>query len=81
MRSDAMKKGLEKAPHRSLFKAMGYTDAELDRPIIGVANSANEIIPGTFISIRLPKRSRPVFAWRAALLSNFPPSGFATASP
>lgn len=46
MRSDLMKKGAEKAPHRSLFKAMGYTRAELDRPLIGVANSANEIIPG-----------------------------------
>lgn len=46
MRSDIMKKGIEKAPHRSLFRAMGYTQAELDRPIIGIANSANEIIPG-----------------------------------
>ncbi|OPY12921.1 MAG: Dihydroxy-acid dehydratase [Syntrophus sp. PtaB.Bin001] len=46
MRSDVMKKGLEKAPHRSLFKAMGYTDEEIRRPIIGVVNSANEIIPG-----------------------------------
>ena len=41
-----MKKGLERAPHRSLFKAMGYTDEEIARPIIGVVNSANEIIPG-----------------------------------
>jgi dihydroxy-acid dehydratase len=46
MRSDAMKKGLERAPHRSLFKAMGYTDEELARPFIGIANSANEVIPG-----------------------------------
>jgi dihydroxy-acid dehydratase len=46
MRSDAMKKGLERAPHRSLFKAMGYTDQEISRPLIGVVNSANEIIPG-----------------------------------
>ena len=46
MRSDLMKKGLEKAPHRSLFKAMGYTDEEIRRPLVGVANSANEIIPG-----------------------------------
>ncbi|MCX7821812.1 MAG: dihydroxy-acid dehydratase, partial [Syntrophobacterales bacterium] len=46
MRSDQMKKGIEKSPHRSLFKAMGYTDDELNRPIIGVVNSANEIIPG-----------------------------------
>lgn len=46
MRSDLMKRGDERAPHRSLFKSMGYTQAELDRPIIGIANSANEIIPG-----------------------------------
>ncbi len=46
MRSDIMKKGPERAPHRSLFKAMGLTDAEIERPLIGVANSANELIPG-----------------------------------
>lgn len=46
MRSDAVKKGLDRAPHRSLFKAAGLTDEELSRPIIGVANSANDIIPG-----------------------------------
>ena len=46
MRSNLMKNGLEKAPHRSLFKAMGYTDEEIAQPIIGIANSANEIIPG-----------------------------------
>ena len=46
MKSDIVKKGIERAPHRSLFKAMGYTDAELQRPLIGIANSANTIIPG-----------------------------------
>jgi dihydroxy-acid dehydratase len=46
MRSDKMKKGLERAPHRSLFKALGLTDDEIDRPMIGIANSANEVIPG-----------------------------------
>jgi dihydroxy-acid dehydratase len=46
MRSDVVKKGIEKAPHRSLFKAMGYTDEEINRPLIGVVNSKNEIIPG-----------------------------------
>ena len=46
MRSDLMKKGLERAPHRGLFKAMGYTDEEIARPMIGVVNAANEIIPG-----------------------------------
>jgi len=46
MRSDIVKKGVERAPHRSLFKAMGYTDEEIKRPLIGVVNSRNEIVPG-----------------------------------
>jgi dihydroxy-acid dehydratase len=46
MRSDVMKRGLERAPHRSLFKALGLTDEEIDRPIIGIANSQNDVIPG-----------------------------------
>ncbi|OPX89016.1 dihydroxy-acid dehydratase [Pelotomaculum sp. PtaB.Bin117] len=46
MRSDVMKKGIEKAPHRSLFKALGYLDQELELPLIGVVNSYNEIVPG-----------------------------------
>jgi dihydroxy-acid dehydratase len=46
MRSDKMKKGMEKAPHRSLFGAMGCLPEELERPIIGIANSASELIPG-----------------------------------
>jgi dihydroxy-acid dehydratase len=41
-----MKKGLERAPHRSLFKALGLTDEEIERPMIGIANSTNEVIPG-----------------------------------
>lgn len=46
MRSDQMKKGIERAPHRSLFKALGLTDQEIKQPMIGIANSANEVIPG-----------------------------------
>ncbi len=46
MRSDVMKKGIEKAPHRSLFKALGFIDREMDLPMIGVVNSHNEIVPG-----------------------------------
>lgn len=46
MKSDSVKKGIERAPHRSLFKSMGYTDAEIKKPLIGIANSANSIIPG-----------------------------------
>mgnify|MGYP005831674705 CR=1 FL=1 len=59
MRSDLMKKGPEKAPHRSLFKAMGYTREEIDRPLIGIVNSFNEIIPG---HIHLDKISQAVKA-------------------
>lgn len=46
MISDKVKKGVGKAPHRSLFKAMGFTDEEIDRPLIGVVNSQSEIVPG-----------------------------------
>mgnify|MGYP001809821144 CR=1 FL=1 len=46
MKSDRTKKGIERAPHRSLFRAMGYIDEEMARPIIGIVNSKNEIIPG-----------------------------------
>ena len=57
MRSDLMTKGIERAPHRSLLKAIGYTDSELQRPLIGVAQSANEVIPG---HIHLDKICRAV---------------------
>ena len=46
MISDRVKKGIEKAPHRSLFKAMGYIDEELERPLIGVVNAHSEVVPG-----------------------------------
>ncbi|MFT8313398.1 MAG: dihydroxy-acid dehydratase [Clostridium sp.] len=46
MRSDAARKGLEKAPHRSLFKALGFIDEEMNKPLIGIASSYSEIIPG-----------------------------------
>ena len=46
MKSDNAKKGVARAPHRSLFYAMGYTDEELDCPLVGVCCAKNEIIPG-----------------------------------
>lgn len=46
MRSDVVKKGPQRAPHRSLFKAAGLTEEELERPLIGVVTSQNDIIPG-----------------------------------
>ena len=46
MRSDEIKQGLLRAPHRSLLRALGVSDGEMERPFIGVANSFNEIVPG-----------------------------------
>lgn len=46
LRSDAVKKGLARAPHRSLLKADGLTDEELDRPLVAVVSAQNEVIPG-----------------------------------
>ena len=46
MRSDVVKKGPQRAPHRSLFKAAGLTEEEIERPLIGVVTSQNDIIPG-----------------------------------
>jgi len=46
MRSDAVKKGLDKTPQRSLFKAMGFTNEELENPFVGVVNTFNELCPG-----------------------------------
>lgn len=46
MISDKMKKGAERAPQRSLLKAMGYTDDQIKKPLIGIVNSFNEVVPG-----------------------------------
>ncbi len=46
MISDSVKKGADRTPHRSLFKAMGYTDSELERPLVAVVHAASEIVPG-----------------------------------
>ena len=46
MKSDAVKKGIQQAPHRSLFNALGLTQEEMKRPLIGIVNSYNEIVPG-----------------------------------
>ena len=46
MKSDAVKTGMQQAPHRSLFNALGMTKEELDRPLVGIVSSYNEIVPG-----------------------------------
>ena len=46
MKSDAVKKGMQQAPHRSLFNALGFTEEEMERPLVGIVSSYNEIVPG-----------------------------------
>ncbi len=46
MKSDSVKKGMQQAPHRSLFHALGMTEEEMERPLIGIVSSYNEIVPG-----------------------------------
>ena len=46
MKSDAVKKGMQQAPHRSLFNALGLTEEEMKRPLVGIVSSYNEIVPG-----------------------------------
>lgn len=46
MKSDAVKKGIQQAPHRSLFNALGMTREEMERPLVGIVSSYNEIVPG-----------------------------------
>ena len=46
MRSDVVKKGMQTAPQRSLFNALGLTEEELERPLVGIVSSYNEIVPG-----------------------------------
>ena len=85
MRSDNVTKGVERAPNRSLFYALGYTKEELERPLIGVVCSYNEIVPGHMnldkIAEAVKAGVRAAGAWRAARLWSSRPSPCATASP
>ena len=80
MRSQKMTFGLEKAPHRSLLYALGLTREEMKRPLIGVVNAANEVVPG---HLHLGKIAEAVKAGirRAARLWSSRPSPCATAWP
>ncbi len=46
MKSDVIKKGIERAPHRSLLHALGCSRSDIDKPFVGVINSFSEIVPG-----------------------------------
>jgi dihydroxy-acid dehydratase len=59
MKSDAVKRGIERAPHRALMHALGWSKADIDKPLIGVINSFTEIVPG---HIHLPRIAQAVKA-------------------
>ena len=46
MKSDNVKLGMQQAPHRSLFNALGFTESEMKKPMVGIVSSYNEIVPG-----------------------------------
>ena len=73
MRSDNVKKGVPTAPNRSLFYALGYTKEELERPLIGVVCSYNEIVPG---HMNLDKIAEAVKAGVRAAGGTLPLSSF-----
>ena len=75
MKSDNAKKGIERAPHRSLFYAMGYTDEELGRPLVGVCCAKNEIIPGHFELDRIAEAAKAGIRMAGGTPIEFPAIG------
>ena len=81
MRSDVIKKGAPAAPNRSLLYALGYTKEELERPLIGVVCSYNEIVPGHMNLDKIAEAVKAGSVPPEALRWSSPPSPCATASP
>ena len=69
MRSDAVKTGMQQAPHRSLFNALGMTEEEMKKPLVGIVSSYNEIVPGHMNldkivdAVKLPLQSATASPW------------------
>lgn len=81
MRSDAVKTGTAQAPHRSLFNALGYTEEERRRPLIGIVCSYNEIVPGHMNLDKIAEAVKMGVAMAGGPPLCFLPSRCATASP
>ena len=81
MRSDNVTRGVERAPNRSLFYALGYTKEELERPLIGVVCSYNEIVPGHMNLDKIAEAVKAGIRCAGARRWSSPPSPCATASP
>ena len=81
MRSDVIKSGIPAAPNRSLLYALGYTKEELERPLIGVVCSYNEIVPGHMNLDKIVEAVKIGVAMAGGTPIVFPPSPCVTASP
>lgn len=67
MRSDAVRKGMQQAPHRSLFNALGMTEEEMNKPLVGIVSSYNEIVPGHMNLDKIVEAVKLGVAWAAVL--------------
>ena len=81
MRSDQIKKGVERAPNRSLLYALGYTEEELNRPLVGVVSSWNEIVPGHMDLDKIVEAVKAGIRAAGGTPVTFPPSRSVTALP
>ena len=80
-RSDSVTKGMQQAPHRSLFNALGLTEEEMNRPLVGIVSSYNEIVPGHMNLDKIVEAVKLVYPWQAEPRSYFRRSQSATVSP
>ncbi len=81
MRSDTVKKGFERAPHRSLLRATGVTDADMGKPFIAICNSYVEIIPGHVHLDKVGRFVKECVREAGGVPSCSTPSASTTASP
>ena len=81
MKSDAIKNGIQNAPHRALYHALGLTQEEIERPIIGIVSSYNEIVPGHMNLDKIVDAVKIGVAMAGAPRWYFPQSLCATALP
>ena len=65
MKSDAVRKGMQQAPHRSLFNALGMTEEEMRKPMVGIVSSYNEIVPGHMNLDKIERQSSWEWRWQA----------------
>lgn len=71
MRSDTVTKGKQQAPHRSLFNALGLTEEEMNRPLVGIVCSYNEIVPGHMNLDKIANAVKQELPWQVVHRSCF----------